>query len=70
MDYNRFYPFFPLQFWEIGSQTRVSFYATQSSYLLKTWGGGKVIWHVLQKCIVEQSSVIQYAWLICHLKEE
>ena len=25
------------QFWEIWSQTRVSFYATQSSYLLKTW---------------------------------
>ena len=27
-----------LQFWEIWGQTWVSFYATQSSYLLKTWG--------------------------------
>ena len=28
---------FFFQFWEIWSQTRVSFYTTQSSYLLKTW---------------------------------
>ena len=28
------------QFWEIWSETRVSFYATQSSYLLKTWKKG------------------------------
>ena len=28
------------QFWKMWSQTRVSFYATQSSYLLKTWKRG------------------------------
>ena len=50
------YIFFSI--WEIFSQTRVSFYATQSSYLLKTWK--KVILTCFTKIIAEQSSVIQY----------
>ena len=57
------------QFGEIRSQTLVSFYATQSSYLLKTWGGKEVIFTLffflniffIQNMIPEQSSIIQYA---------
>ena len=45
------------QFWEIWSQTRVSFYATQSSYLLKTWK--KIVLTCFTKMIAEPSSVIQ-----------
>ena len=52
----------------IWSQTRVSFYVTQSSYLLKT--GKIVILTCFTKIIAEQSSVIQYAWPMCHMKEE
>ena len=47
---------FFFQFWEIWSQTRVSFYTTQSSYLLKTLK--KVILTCFTKIIAEQSSVI------------
>ena len=43
-----------------------SFYAIQSSYLLKTWK--KVILTCFTKIIAEQSSVIQYAWPMCHNK--
>ena len=52
------------QFREILSQTRFSFYATQSSHLLKTWK--RVILTCFTKMIAEQSSVIQYAWPMCH----
>ena len=47
------------QFWEILSQTRVFFYATQSSWYSKL--GKKVIWTCLTKMIADQSSVSQYA---------
>ena len=58
------------QFRELWSQTRVPFYATQSSYTYSKLGGGGVILICFTKIIAEQSSVIQYAWPMCHMKEK
>ena len=56
------------KFWEIRSQNGFPF--TQLNQATYSKLREKIILTCFTKMIAKQSSVIQYAWRMCHMKEE